>query len=167
MLTWDQKLEAFGRRHALIEEHQPIRERRAFKRLVRGRVMADNEDYIDELHNHYRGLRTIGHLPPEERAGKTPDEIKAHFKEARGKFLADYRKNPSSNPVRAFFDDLKIKSRHLHVRGPTKAEMGDFHQQIADAMAARIGRPISRQQIADACREIAAFNAEGYEGDDA
>jgi hypothetical protein len=165
-LTFEEKNAALARRQRLIIDHFPIRERRAFERLVRGRVMADEESYLDELLRHYRELHSIGDPTPEEKAKMTPDQIMARRAKARARLLADYRRNPETSTVYSFFNDLRLRSRLLRVPNPSKADMGGFHQQIADEMAARLGRPISRQQIADACREMVAFYAANDPHDD-
>ena len=51
--------------------------------------------------------------------------------------------------------------------GPSKAEIGGFHQQIAEEVSLRFGRPMSRRQVAQACRWIREWERRANEADDA
>lgn len=117
----------------LSQEHFPARERRAFLRRVRAREARDaDESLFDELLGHYEDLRR---MPAEERSD----------------YLARYLKNPPGTS--AVHDLLKNWTRRgLKVPGPTKVELGSFHQQIAGEMSVRLGRVVSRRQVAEACR---------------
>lgn len=117
----------------LSQEHFPARERRAFLRRVRAREARDaDESLFDELLGHYEDLRS---MPAEERS----------------EYLARYLKNPAGTS--AVHDLLKkLTRRILKVPGPTKVELGKFHQQIAREISERLGQVVSRRQVAEACQ---------------
>lgn len=158
-LSFKEKQYAARRLRELIDQHQPIRERRAFARRLRGRVMADDESYYDELMQHYDELAQLGNPPPQERAKMSAAALLSDRAKARAEYMARYRHNPKYSAIHSFFNDLRLRGRVLTVPGPTKPELGAFHQQIADELTEQLRRPVSRLQVADAVHWMTAFDA--------
>lgn len=153
-LTDEQKLECAALLRELVDAHLPIRESRTFARLTRGRTDAgDGEPFYDELQRLFADIA----LPdPEDLARldtKAARKMLADSLKDRQEYLSNYRRNPGSSAINAFFAGTKLP-RYLVPTGPTASEMGAFHEHIALVLSARLGRRISRRQVAEACRWV-------------
>lgn len=148
----------------------PERKDRAEQRRLRKREPSDDhETHSDEINSHFAEIR-----PPSKAELKqlTPEQLRDR-QELRYYHARDVEKDERENEKRAEAKakGLKLKSgrkphsvtqsffgrmrRGFSVPGPTKIEIGKFHQAIADEMSKRTGKSISRRQVAEACKWVA------------
>lgn len=133
----------------------PERARRAFQRRLRKRDPGDgDETYFDEMERLFAEIRAPSQF---DLKLLTPEQLRDR-RELRHYHARDVERDErasGSKPrsvTKLFFGRMR---RGFSVPGPTKFELGRFHQVIADEMTKRTGKSVSRRQVAEACRWVA------------
>ena len=149
-LAFDEKLLCSALVYWLIESHKGRRYDRAFAKKVRsshreGHPTAE----LEELKEHFA---EIERPKPEVWKRMTPAE-KTTVIAYRRDYVAYHRSSPEGTPLGTFFAATAMP-RLTSVGPPTDSEIGAIYRHAAEMMTARLERPITPRQVAEARRYI-------------
>lgn len=149
-LIFEEKLQCSALVYELIERDKERRYDRAFALKARSSHREGHPTpELDELKDH---LAEIKRPSPEVWKRMTPEE-RAEAIADRRDYVAQHRAAPDGTPIGALFAATGM-SRHTSVGPPTDRELGAIYRHAAEVMTARLERPITHRQVAEARRYI-------------